>query len=338
MAMLMCKDTAIYDVTNDTILVPHLCPIAFTKAKYAGWHKRRHFVKSNRAAEATTAISDNVDTHISKRRLSLNDCYWVRYGYDSGKTFADVSPYDTPYIDYHLSWGMQGSAVPDTTIGGSFPKVWTNIHGISAINKVIFDNMARNEMAALALAHRLEVSANRAWARVNGRFIPSEEFHPSQFTEGNSIFIENMTDTRQMLLPLSWSTPSNVRAGRGHDVIKMRLAYKDFLPLETAEEFIVRTIMFDAIVANDDRRTNMSNWGYFKHSETGVCAEAPLYDFNLAHLNQNTMYLDRIVASVKSMDSYAATARRYLESWEVGIRAFGAEKWTENWENLSRRI
>ena len=337
--MLMCKNTPVYDITNNKVLNEDLCPIKISsKSRYQGWHKRRHFIKSNRAAEATIVLSDNLDKRISKRRLSLNDCYWVKHSFDSLRIFEDVSPYNTPYIDYNLSWGTQGSAVPDATIGGSFPKVWTNINGVSAINKVIFDNMSRNEMAALALAHKLGVKANKAWARVGGKFISSYDFHPSMFTEGNTIFIENMTDTTQMLLPVCWTTPSNIRVSRGHDVLKMRLAYKEFLDLETAQDFLIRTILFDAIVANDDRRTNMSNWGFYKNADTGVCSEAPLYDFNLAHLNQNTMYLDKIIGSIKSMKEYAAIARKYLEKWEDGVKAFEAVKWVENWEALARAI
>lgn len=334
----MCKNTPIYDITNDEILEEKLCPIRFTKSKYVSWHKRRQFIKSNRAAEATTALSDNVDKHISKRRLSLNDCYWVRYSHDSELSFEDVTPYKTPYIDYNLSWGTQGSAVPDATIGGSFPKIWTVVNGVSAINKVIFDNMTRNEMASLSLAYRLGISANRAWANVNGRLVNSEKFHPSMQTQGNAIFIENITDMEKMLLPLSWSTPSNIRVSRGHDIFKMRLAYKDFLDLEAAESFVIRTVLFDAIVSNDDRRTNMSNWGYYKNADNGVCFEAPLYDFNLAHLNQNTMYLPQIISSIKSYESYTEKAVTYLEKWEDGVKEFGAEKWVENWEALVRGV
>jgi hypothetical protein len=331
-------DTPIYDITSNEMLNADLCPIAFnTNAVYRNWHKKRHFIKSNRAAEATTAISDIADKRISKRRLSLCDCYWIRYSYDSDKTFAEVSPYHTPYIDYHLSWGIQGS-VPDATIGGSFPKIWGKVDGVSAMNKIIMDNMVRNEMAALALAHKLNIDANLAWARVGGKLITSREFHPSQFTEGNEIFIKNMTSPKQMLLPLSWSTPSNARVSRGHNIVQMRLAFKNIWEAEAATDFIVRTILFDAIVSNDDRRTNMSNWGYFKDAETGVCTPAPLYDFNLAHLNQNTMYLPRIIEAFKgaSKDSkmYSAIAREYLLSWEEGVKDFGAGKWVENWEAL----
>jgi hypothetical protein len=335
MTTLMCKNTPIYDITNHETFDKNLCPINFnTKAKYSGWHKRRHFIKSNRAAEATTVMSDNMDKKIAKRRLSLNDCYWIRYSYDSGRLFEEVSPYSRPYIDYNLSWGIQGSAVPDATIGGSFPKIWTTVNGVSAINKVVFDNMTRNEMAALALANKLGVAANRAWANVNGFLVSSDEFHHEQMTHGNAIFIENMTDTSKMLLPISWSTPSNIKVSRGHDVMKMRLAFREFLDDDSAIEFIVRTILFDAIVANDDRRTNMSNWGYFKCPDSGECSPAPLYDFNLAHLNQNTIYLNRIIESIKSQSMYVKIARGYLESWEGGVKDFGAVKWIENWEGL----
>ncbi|MCL2755274.1 MAG: hypothetical protein FWD35_06140, partial [Oscillospiraceae bacterium] len=76
--VLMCKDTPIYDVTANTILCADLCPLEFTsKAVYSQWCKKRHFIKSNRAAEATTVISDIADKRIAKRRLSLCDCYWV---------------------------------------------------------------------------------------------------------------------------------------------------------------------------------------------------------------------------------------------------------------------
>jgi hypothetical protein len=336
MVILMCKNTPIYDIANDAILRPDLCPVDFTKVAYTTWKKKRQFLKTNRVAAATVARADSIDKRISKRRLSLSDCYWVRYDYDSDTAFEDISPYYTEFLAYES--GRQGSSVPDATLGGSFQKNWFNHEGFLVFQKQTNPKMVCNEMAALALAHRLDVDANQGGIKIGEKSVITNAFQLSQVIEDNSIYIENITSPEKMLLPISWTTPTRTNVSRGHDVMRMRLAYKGILDDSVAKDFIVRTILFDAIVVNDDRRVNMSNWGYYKDPDTGVCSPAPLYDFNLAHLDEKTWYLPNILKSLKSSDDYVKIARGYLESWEQGIKDFGAEKWVENWEALACAI
>jgi len=343
-ATLMCKNVPIYSTTTNTVLKPSLCPIRFTSVKeYNEWLKSRLYLKSNRIAEASVSTADNIDLKISKRRLSLSDCYWVKRTNDKYAEFEEITPYLHPFIDYSLNVGKSGSSVPDATIGGSFPKTWVNLEGGAAINKIIPDTMVYNEMAALSLAARLGVAACKARASViddagTTRFVSTDDFKLSYKVTGNSIYIDNISDLTWMLLPLNWTTPSDLKINRGHDIAEMINSYDGILMSSTAERVIIKTLLFDAIVSNDDRRTNMSNWGYYKHSATGATRPAPLYDFNLAHVNQNTMYVNSVIDSFNSKDVYKKTAKEYLDKWESGIKAFGAEKWFENYKRLTEGI
>ncbi|MCL1881521.1 MAG: hypothetical protein FWF76_05025 [Oscillospiraceae bacterium] len=324
MAVLMCKNKQIY-CTKNGVINKKLCPVRFENiTQYNAWLKKRQYLKSNRIAETTVKISDNIEPKINKRRLSLSDCYWVKHENDKLATnFESLTPYLNPFIEYDWEDGKHGSSVPDANLGGSFPKSWKrNNDGKIVIEKLLKPSMVYNEMTSLNLATKLGISACSA------------------YDDSNSICIENMTDLIWMLIPLSWtfgskSTQKNYVKNRGHSVSAMIEAYDGILPTNRAKKFVIKTTLFDFIVANEDRRDNMSNWGHFKHSETGTTRVAPLYDFNLAHVNANPYkwHQTAVIDSLNSCGEYKKIAKSYLEKWEKGIREFDPDNVTKLYEN-----
>ncbi|MCL2087034.1 MAG: HipA domain-containing protein [Oscillospiraceae bacterium] len=342
MAVIMCKDVPVYDIVNNKVLNKQLCPVRIRdEHDFSNWVKARQFIRTNVAAKDVLDKANSIDERLSKRRMSLSDCYWIKYRWDSSTEFKDITPYFNEFVNHRTEWGY-GKTVPSRELGGSFLKTWERINGELYIEKSLKPQMARAEMLALALAHRLGIKTCKGWAVLkNKEWLSSDKFNNDILLEDmdSTIYIENLTDTDNMLIPLSWNVKTKMEGSNGHNIAAMAYAYRRFVQDKQAVlNYITATILFDFVVGNDDRRRNMSNWAYYKNSNNGKCSLAPLYDFNLAHYSKFYMSIETFRQSVTSNKLYKKIATGLLKDWGVAIGQFGVDEWVLNYERLRKEL
>jgi len=96
--LLMCKDTAVYDIEQKAILNEKMLPGSIIKntMNYNEWAKTRFTKQSNFSAQklirSIYETSDYEQISYSTRALSLSDSYWIKKQ-DDEVSYTDVSPY-----------------------------------------------------------------------------------------------------------------------------------------------------------------------------------------------------------------------------------------------------
>ena len=86
MEVLMLKNQAIYNITDEAVLLPNLCPFDVNgdvPKNLATWKKNRAYLASNRIAERVVALAGGENTLEAKRRLSLSDSFWIKHDNDN---------------------------------------------------------------------------------------------------------------------------------------------------------------------------------------------------------------------------------------------------------------
>jgi hypothetical protein len=150
---------------------------------------------------------------------------------------------------------------------------------------------------------------------------------------GNKLFIQNFTTVDNMLMRLQpWDLKKaglpKTEADFGYNFKMVSDVYQQ---LGIKDNFCETVILFDAVVGNYDRLSNLSNWGYFKSSADGSNSSCPLYDFNLAHPYQKNQYLHLLKPQLKEQH------KRILMQWEPIIREFyGETAWLYNITELQQ--
>lgn len=312
MAVLMCKNTPVYETRSKKILNPELMP--FASITYETWCKRRAYVSSNLDARSADGLVDN-NRFEKKRRFSLSDCYWVRHALDKEATdFESLSPYLNEFTTYNLS--TKGSSVPDTTLGGSLNKHWERLSENTAINKFGRDEWIKAEMKALRLCRCLDLSCVD--------FIEKSD---------QELLIVNCTDTSQMLMNLSYYG----KKPNGYNPREVAEDLTDCGVTGACLDWALKTVLFDMVVGNNDRYTNYSNWGFYKSSDTGKCTLAPLFDFNLAHTEQPNQYLTYISKNLKE-NELLNDAYKILSGWNDRVKVFDVPVWHNNLMEMIEKI
>ncbi|MCL1807909.1 MAG: hypothetical protein FWG31_09440 [Oscillospiraceae bacterium] len=312
MPLLMCKDVPVYDINTGCVLRKELMPCdPFNLLK---WKNARSFLRTNKAAESVLQKVIHL-SFVLKRRLSLSDCYWIKDSREK-KRFDQITPYMHPFVSMELITKKTiNTSVPDHTLGGSFPKYWViRGDGQRAIRKLEPASMAQVEVECSNLLDRIKFP--HACVEADG--------------EG-AVLINNITNLKQMLIPFHILGESAV----GYDVSSVSTVYAKYgIPRIEAEEYVLRTVLFDAIVGNYDRYQNMSNWAIYKDSDTGANKLPPVYDFNLAHLDAPNIYLRKIVEIIFAQ-AFARQAKVLLNEWKPHVRH---SAWMSNLTELIRRM
>ena len=96
--ILMCKDTEVYDITNDEVLNASLLPGCILKKtmSYPQWMETRYSRDTNfssgRLMQSVFGSSGHEHAKAATGALSLSDCYWVKQqGEDVD--YTDITPY-----------------------------------------------------------------------------------------------------------------------------------------------------------------------------------------------------------------------------------------------------
>ena len=329
MAVLMLRDTPVYDIAKDIVLCDCLCPFTSydnTKKSYETWRKNRAYLKSNRAAERIIAQTGGNDTREAKRRLSLSDGYWVRYKYDEDTPFDAITPYLNPFsVLYTQRGGARSSSVPEIVIGGSQPKQWQRGgDGTIFMQKSEHPDQVHAEMLAVKLAQKCGIPAMDTFLETEGDRIYAAEY-ATQLPYG-IINIVNMTSVEESLIPLDqlglWVN--------GYDPQSVAQGYKAAGVTEDALTTALEQVVFDAIVGNIDRETNNSNWAVFMDNSTGKRTPSAMYDFNWANLKTvNEININRIATYIKNgkLETVAVQLALRIGNASEGL---GLDVWADN--------
>ncbi|GHU92804.1 hypothetical protein FACS1894208_00730 [Clostridia bacterium] len=242
----------------------------------------------------------------------MSDSYWVHRNGDKA-TFQSASPYLNDFTEYGVC--VSDKSVPDAELGGSFTKCWRRDSktGQTFIVKYMPQNMVDSERAALILAAQLELPCAKEY---------------TAWQQPNSIAIENLTTHGKMLLPLG---------GKLKYGYSFRAVQGLFSQMGVAQcELILRTILFDAVVANYDRYENGSNWARMAVEANGSLSfhVSPMYDFNLAHRGTDNPYL----RSIAETGIAGSSAKAILDEWQPVIAAFDDSCWLKNLTTLYKLV
>jgi len=336
MTLLMLCDIPVYDITADKVLEPNLCPFllpANTKKSYETWRKNRSYLKSNRMAERIVVQTGGAGTREAKRRMSLSDCFWVKYPYDGDTKFADITPYQTPFSLMTAHKGnARSSSVPELVLGGSQPKQWgKGQEGITYMQKTELPNQVHAEMLAVKLAHTAGIKCMNAFVVTDKGKIYAKKY--SVDTKHNALgFINlvNITNTDRSMVQFDQLGISV----NGYDPVAVAEAYKKAGVIEDVLKISLSQILFDVVVGNNDRQNNNSNWAVFMDNTTGKRKPSWMYDFNWANLvTKDNKMLTQVIANVKRT-GFEDIACKILEPIRLACIEIGVNLWVENTQTI----
>lgn len=303
---LMCKDTEIYDIDSNTILNKQLVPRQFKDIiDFEKWLNSRRFTVTNEIAkDVMYRVSPNLIAY--KRSLSLSDCYWVKENYDIC-TFNEITPYENDFMIKHKD--IRKQSIPLKTLGGSFTKEW-------AISKD-----GKRVIRKYGTAKQLTVEYD-AWLLSCDFKIPCNEVT----LYDNYVEIENISNLDWMLITYS-QLGKKVNGGSPVEILSVYVN-----PLDSIGA-VLDLELFDAVIGNNDRQSNMGNLAVLKNTITGELKFPPMFDFNLAHNWQLNMYLMN-TAILLHKDNLADNAIQTLIKWGTIPNRF----WEENRKILIQNL
>ena len=125
--LLMCKDVAIYDITQDQILDESLLPGCMLKGvmNFSQWMETRYSKETNYSSQRLKQRAfDSFDyEHVAFETgaLSLSDCYWIKKQ-DEDTQFMDV----TSYIHFN--------PLSNLFVSGKADKLWIDAQSLLKVN------------------------------------------------------------------------------------------------------------------------------------------------------------------------------------------------------------
>ena len=247
--LLMCKDTPVYNITQEIILNKHLLPgcILNVKMTYWEWMKTRYSVGSNVTARRLMLRAFGSDQHSDAsnritRALSLSDCYWLKQQHEH-VLFSKVTPYLNK--EWDGTGEFKGGSISTLFANGAADKRWVDSNTLLKVNSF-------REYEPYNLCYALGVNCVAKAAIVN---------------EG--LLVTNFTSTDRFLETMEQSG----------------FVGENDNPLEKAVEFFkeqaVTLFVIDYLVEHDDR--HWGNYGFLRDANTGMyLGMAPYYDFDWA--------------------------------------------------------
>ena len=332
--LLMCRNTQIYNITDDAVINPALCPFntqmsSDTKKSYEKWRSNRVYLKSNRVAEQIVKQAGGINTRESKRRLSLSDSFWVKYEVDNGINFEDITPYLNDF-SMLISRGGKSSSTPELVLGGSQPKQWLR-NGITYMRKAEFPEQVHREMLAVKLARKAGIPVMDAFIEVEKNRIYADDYRES--LNAGTINLVNMTDMNYSLIQFD-QLNIGVNGLNPNNVIE---AYKRACVDEVLKSDVLKQIILDGVVGNIDRENNNSNWAVFMCNETGKRSISPMYDFNWANLDGESQIIGKIASNIKNND-LSEEAVVIAKNLSNCCSELGLSQWESNAKELLKNL
>ena len=246
--LLMCKDAAVYDITNDAVLNEALLPGCMMRGtmKYSEWMRTRYSAGSNVSARRLMLRAFGSDNHENiveiTRTLSLSDCYWLkRENEELG--FFDITPYI--HKEWDGSGAFKGGSISTLFVNGAADKLWVDSNTLLKVG-----SFAEFEPYALCRALGIEHAAK---AELSDKGILLTNFTSTDF------FLESMEQ-------------SGFVDGSGNPREKA---------VELFKERAVSLFVIDYLVEHDDR--HWGNYGFLRDANTGeYVSMAPYFDFDWA--------------------------------------------------------
>jgi len=250
--LLMCKDTAVYDITQDMVLEKSLLPGCMLKEtmNFPEWMETRYSKDTNfssqRLMQSAFGSFDHERAAYATGAFSLSDCYRIKRQ-DEDILFMDV----TPYI--HKEWGgTEIHGVQNDYIWGSLSNLFvsgkTDKRWIDAETLLKVNSFGEIEPYLLCTAIGLQNIAEAQKSDegiILGNFTTPDFFYESM--EQFGITQEN-TDPRDIVI-------------------------------EKFKELAVALFVIDYLLENNDRHPD--DYGFLRSSNTGeYISMAPYYNFD----------------------------------------------------------
>jgi len=244
--ILMCKDTAVYNVSKSIVYSERLLPGCMQRSTmdFSQWMKTRYSAGSNVSARRLMLKAFGSDNHEhaieTTRTLSLSDCYWLkRQSEDVG--FADITPY------LHKEWDgvgeFKGGSISTLFVNGAADKRWLDSITLLKVNSF-------KEYEPYTLCSDLDLK-NITDAKMSD--------------EG--ILLKNFTSTDRFFESMEQSGFSGEKDNPREKAV------------EYFKETAVALFVIDYLVEHDDR--HWGNYGFLRDSNTGeYLSMAPYYDFD----------------------------------------------------------
>ena len=246
--LLMCKDTAVYNVTQNIVLNKNLLPGCILRGTmdYSAWMRTRYSSGSNVSARRLMLRAFGSDNHANAvkatRALSLSDCYWLKQQ-DEEVLFSSITPYLNK--EWDGSGIFTGGSVSTLFVNGNADKRWID-------SKTLLKVGSYKEMEPYTLCSALGLEHT---AKVN---LSDEGILVTNFT-GTDYFLESMEQSGFV------KQDENPRE----------------IAVEIFKEPIVALFTVDYLVEHDDR--HWGNYGFLRNANTGeYTGMAPYYDFDWA--------------------------------------------------------
>lgn len=217
---LMCKNKAVYDITNDKVLNKDLlpgimmaCPCRQTYEYFVNSRRSKCHLSTARALSLyNTSDYSVLDTET--RMLSLVDCYWLRLENDTVK-FGDISPF------YHLD----SVNIASLYIPGIQDKEWKSQRTL-----VKYGKTSDAEYAAHDLCYKLGIPVAKVSKGVG------------------VLYIESFTSSSEMLEQANQSS-FDIYNYTDDDILNYLGLYPG-----------IETLLIDTIVGNGDRHPGNFGW------------------------------------------------------------------------------
>jgi len=286
--LLMCKDTAVYNISSGATLNEKLLPGALSRGTltYSEWMKTRYSAGSNASARRLMLRAFGTDNHnrtlAATRALSLSDCYWLKQ--ESEKVeFGEITPY------LHDEWqgegAFTGGSISTLFVNGAGTKRWLD-------SETLLKEGSFKEHEAYMLCAALGLDAYASKARMSAQ----------------GIMLTNFTSMEHFLESFEQSG----YVGDNDDARTVAVAQYG--------ERAAALFTVDYLVEHDDR--HWGNIGILRSSVSGECIDmAPYYDFDWIWTDAAVRLPDNAIAHhgeyIASLCEKAKAASRDFEHGHI---------------------
>jgi len=250
--LLMCKDIAIFDITESLVLNESLLPgcILNKTMDFRQWMDTRYSRETNfsaqRLIQRAFGSSDYEHAAFATGAFSLSDCYWIKQK-DDNIQFSDI----TPYI--HKDWiaaesnGLQNEyiwgSLSNLFVSGKIDKLWIDAQTLLKVNSF-------KEIEPYALCNALALGNTAQAHKTEDGVVLSNFTNPDLFYE---------------------SMEQSGVAGDNENPQEIMI--------EKYKELAVALFVIDYLVENNDRHCD--DYGFLRCSNTGdYISMAPYYNFD----------------------------------------------------------
>jgi len=335
----MLRNTPVYNITSNIALAPNLCPFVETvdaKKAFETWRKHRAYLRTNRTAERVVAQLGGENTREAKRRLSLSDCYWIKYPCDFDVKFEDITPYSNSFSIMDVHQGVSPSSVPELVLGGSQPKQWgQGQDDITYMSKAEQSMQIHTEILAVKLAHASGLKAMNAFVRTESGKVYAKNYPTSfDYNALGVINIVNITNPSRSMIQLDQLglTPN------GYNPLSVNQAYMDAGVKDDVLKIALTQILFDTVIGNIDRKSNSGNWAVFMDNASGRRSPSWLYDFNWGNLiTQPTDMIEEVSQHILGA-KLSDIAQTLLAPISKACSMLGLTLWGKNAQTLEARL